>query len=305
MDDLPEVYNLESIEQVRGIADELRLRVGNVLISQPMTVTQLGALLNEPPAKIHYHVRELERLGVVKLVETREKGGILEKYYRAVAKNIIVPPALLRQVSPDETVSTANEYLQIIAQGFLRALNAAVRSHRLEGPEVLPLGMAATQVWMTGEDMKRVSEQLRQLLEPYAIARGTAEEHEITFAQIVFPMRVAEPGPTGAAAAEASRPSAVLGPTTVPAVAAGPVGPPTIHSRVTVGATSFGRADLEQVIARGEQLAITVYGYCTFSTEVTPDLIERAIASIRCIGVLNAAPAVREALKRKEVAADG
>jgi hypothetical protein len=74
---------------------------------------------------------------------------------------------------------------------------------------------------------------------------------------------------------------------------------------VTVGATSISRADLERVIARGEQFAVTVFGYCTISDEVTPDLIERAIASIRCIGVLNAAPAVREALKRKEVAADG
>ena len=55
-----------------------------------MTVTQLGDILGIAPARVHYHVRELEKVGLLCPVETREKGGILEKYYQPVAKNISV-----------------------------------------------------------------------------------------------------------------------------------------------------------------------------------------------------------------------
>lgn len=38
-----------------------------------------GVLHRLARSDAHYHVRELERVGLVQLVETREKGGILEK----------------------------------------------------------------------------------------------------------------------------------------------------------------------------------------------------------------------------------
>ncbi|MFX9193241.1 hypothetical protein ABTN81_19910, partial [Acinetobacter baumannii] len=80
------------------------------------TVTQLGDELGETPSKLHYHVRELERIGAIKLVETREKGGILEKYFRAVAKNISVPADMLRYSPPDEIQSMLLEWFQLITR---------------------------------------------------------------------------------------------------------------------------------------------------------------------------------------------
>ncbi len=63
-----EFYEIESIEQLRAIADMLRLRIFEILQQKPMTVTQLGEELGEAPAKVHYHVRELEKLGLLRLV---------------------------------------------------------------------------------------------------------------------------------------------------------------------------------------------------------------------------------------------
>ncbi len=75
----------------------LRLRIIDLLQGHPMTVTQLGEIMGMAPAKVHYHVRELERVGLLQLVETREKGGILEKYYQPIAKDISVSRNLLRR----------------------------------------------------------------------------------------------------------------------------------------------------------------------------------------------------------------
>src|SRR5947209_5417117 len=99
-----EQYEIETIEQLRAIADLLRLRIVDVLKEKPMTVTQLGEVLGEAPAKVHYHVRELEKVGLLRLVETREKGGILEKYYQPIARDFSVEKQLL-SAPPDEAVA--------------------------------------------------------------------------------------------------------------------------------------------------------------------------------------------------------
>src|SRR5579871_3809131 len=109
--ELPEVYDLTSIAQMRALADPRRVHIVDRLAHQALTVTQLAAQLGLPAPKVHYHVRELERVGLLRLVETREKGGILEKYYRAVARTITVPQALLRSVSPDESGDAITAYI--------------------------------------------------------------------------------------------------------------------------------------------------------------------------------------------------
>src|SRR5918912_3243946 len=110
MTDTPEVYLLESIEQLKAIADELRQRIIHALSRRQMTVAQLGDLLGQAPAKLHYHVRELERLGLVVLVETREKGGILEKYYRTRGRTLAVPSRLFQEQPPDETIAAVFDF---------------------------------------------------------------------------------------------------------------------------------------------------------------------------------------------------
>src|SRR5579871_4132046 len=132
MDDIPETYAIESIEQVRAMADELRIRIVDQLTLQPMTVTQVGEALGIAPNKVHYHVRELERVGLVRLVETREKGGILEKYYRLVAGDLQVPEELLRAAPPDESIAATNEILQAISRDFLRAFSQALHHQSWE-----------------------------------------------------------------------------------------------------------------------------------------------------------------------------
>lgn len=67
-----------------------------------------------------------------------------------------------------------------------------------------------------------------------------------------------------------------------------------------IGALTYNRADLERALAAGEELDLDVVGYLSFSDDVTPELIDRAIAKLRYRGVLSASSEVLKALKRKE-----
>ncbi|SMB89365.1 Helix-turn-helix domain-containing protein [Desulfonispora thiosulfatigenes DSM 11270] len=84
---MEDVLILGELEKIKTVSDPLRVKVLKILIQKEATVKQIADSLNQSSAKMHYHVKELEKQNLIKLVKTIEKGGILEKYYRAVAKN--------------------------------------------------------------------------------------------------------------------------------------------------------------------------------------------------------------------------
>src|SRR5690348_4531697 len=184
MDEAAPVYQIERVEQMRAMADELRLRALEALARRALTVTQLADLLGEPPNRLHYHVRELERVGLVKLVETREKGGILEKYYRSVARRFSVPRELLQRSSPEDPVAALQAMMDSSSEAFTRALLRATRME--EGGRNYPLTLARTHLWLTEEQYRTLSEDLLQLFSKYEEFEQTADARQYTFVHMAW-----------------------------------------------------------------------------------------------------------------------
>jgi len=68
------------------------------------------------------------------------------------------------------------------------------------------------------------------------------------------------------------------------------------RKRYVMGMYRYGRSELEQVVADGQQLEIHVLGLAVIEDDVPASLAREAIASIQVLGAFIAAPAVREAL---------
>lgn len=201
MDDLPRIYYLESVEQLRAVSDDLRIRILEALERQPMTVTQLGERLGLAPAKVHYHVRELERVGLLRLVQTREKGGVLEKYYRAIAQGLSVPAWLLRAVPPDALLTALAGLVQRLSDGVTRALMRKLRSAAesetsadtaMETGELIEI--SSVTAFMTDAEARRVSQRIHDLLNQYAAPRGVQGEREYTVALTAYVEEADAPG---------------------------------------------------------------------------------------------------------------
>lgn len=91
---MQDICVLNDLEKVKAISDPLRIQILQHLIKQRFTAKQIADLVQQSSSKVHYHVKELEKQGLITLVSTVEKGGILEKYYRAVAKNYYIDQTL-------------------------------------------------------------------------------------------------------------------------------------------------------------------------------------------------------------------
>jgi DNA-binding transcriptional ArsR family regulator len=292
MDEIPAIYEAESLKQVRALADELRVRIFSLLAQEPMTVTQVGKALDIAPAKVHYHVRELLDVGLVRQVFTREKSGILEKYYRAVAKDISVPRSLVTSAPRDELLAAANEFAQSAVSGYIRALDRLMPLPDEEFQRY-PFSISTSTLWLTKDELDQFAVELKSLYEKYETHRGIEGEQEASFFTLIYPAQLAtepESAPSRAEAQTSER----------PADQPAPVREPKINRVWVAGAVSYSRKDLEGVATRGERLDISVLGACGFASDIPAELVDRVVARFRCRGPLSASPAVREVLKTKE-----
>ena len=70
-------------------------------LAEPASATMLAARLGLPRQKVNYHLRALERHGLVELVEERRKGNCTERVLQATAASYVISPAALAPVQPD------------------------------------------------------------------------------------------------------------------------------------------------------------------------------------------------------------
>ncbi len=112
---------LEEPEQVRAALSPLRRQLLN-LLQEPASGTQLAAALDLPRQRVNYHLRELEKAGLVELVEERQRRGCVERILRATAGAFVVDPAVMGEARAFTEIQDqyAAEHLVGVAAGAVR-----------------------------------------------------------------------------------------------------------------------------------------------------------------------------------------
>ncbi len=80
--------------------DPIRVRLLAAL-AEPGSATTLAGRVGLPRQKVNYHLRALEKHGLVELVEERRKGNVTERVLRATASSYVISPAAMAAVAPD------------------------------------------------------------------------------------------------------------------------------------------------------------------------------------------------------------
>jgi DNA-binding transcriptional ArsR family regulator len=70
-------------------------------LAEPGSATTLAQKIGLPRQKVNYHLRALERHGLVELVAERRKGNCTERMMRATASSYVISPSVLGDVEPD------------------------------------------------------------------------------------------------------------------------------------------------------------------------------------------------------------
>ena len=95
-----DVTVIEDPAAAEASLDPIRARLLAALV-EPGSASSLAAKVGLARQKVNYHLRALERHGLVELVEERRKGNMTERVMRATAASYVISPAALAAVAPD------------------------------------------------------------------------------------------------------------------------------------------------------------------------------------------------------------
>lgn len=73
--------NLQDMELAKLLLDPRRISILRHAKEQPVTIKQIAEQLGEKPSRLYYHVNKLVEHGLIKLVETKQHGNLIEHYY--------------------------------------------------------------------------------------------------------------------------------------------------------------------------------------------------------------------------------
>ena len=119
-----DVLEIDRPEQLKALGHPLRLKVLQVLgeASKPLTNRELAQRLSVDPGHLHFHVRMLNRAGLIELAQADGR----EKPYRPVAKHLKVGPDIRATGAASELQAAQLRELQ---RGFeLHAANGEFRT---------------------------------------------------------------------------------------------------------------------------------------------------------------------------------
>lgn len=108
---------------IKVAAHPLRVRALAILTERQASPKQIADELGEPVGNVSYHVRELEQIGVVELVDERRRRGAVEHFYKALAK----PPlsgAEWEELEPEERQGFSAWTLQLLLADATSSLSA-------------------------------------------------------------------------------------------------------------------------------------------------------------------------------------
>lgn len=114
---MEKILILKTVEQIKAISHPYRMEILRTFsrnIKQPCSIKMIADEMGETPSKLHYHIKELEKNGLLEVVDTREINGILEKLYLPTAERITVEKDL---VQGEECMAEAQRFLCDLLDG--------------------------------------------------------------------------------------------------------------------------------------------------------------------------------------------
>jgi DNA-binding transcriptional ArsR family regulator len=144
--------------------DPMRSRLLAVL-AEPLSATMLAARVGLPRQKVNYHLRELERHGLVELVEERRKGNMTERVLRATAASYVISPIVLDAVAPDPDRSPdrlSARWLLALSARLVRDVGALITGAARAGKPVATFALDGEVRFASAEDRAAFATELTE-----------------------------------------------------------------------------------------------------------------------------------------------
>ncbi len=168
---------IENAAAAETALDPIRARILAEL-AQPRSATMLGLRFGLPRQKVNYHLKALERHGLVELVEERRKGNVNERMLRATAASYVISPLALAAVQPDPARAPdrlSARWLLAVAARLVQDVGALITGATHANRRLATFALDGEVRFATAADRAAFAEELTQ-----AVTALVAKYHDAT-----------------------------------------------------------------------------------------------------------------------------
>ncbi|HSQ59602.1 MAG TPA: helix-turn-helix domain-containing protein [Acidobacteriota bacterium] len=166
-----DVKLIEGVEEAAALLQPLRLRVLSRL-DEERSCAQVADALRETPQKVHYHVKVLERAGLVEKVSERRVRALSEGLYRAVARSYWLSPRLVERIGGARPARDAVSLEHLLGLAEELSIELGTLAQRVaSGASVPSLGLSADV------DLSAPARRAEFLRDVEAAVRSVAEKY--------------------------------------------------------------------------------------------------------------------------------
>ncbi|KNB74693.1 ArsR/SmtB family transcription factor [Brevibacillus reuszeri] len=192
---MKEFFEVTDPEALKSLAIAERVKILELFEDlEPRTAKQIATELGENAARLHYHVKELVRVGLLEQVDTRVKGSIVEKYYEPVAKVIQVKLQLMIEENAQQLSDVMFTPFRTTEKDLVRTLNRFVASDRDVRKEYKhTFAFNLTEFYLSQEERNQLVDEISELLHKYKGFKNEDGRRKFKFFDVLFPLTPADP----------------------------------------------------------------------------------------------------------------
>lgn len=195
IEQMKEVYDVSDPEALKSLAIPERVKILELFEDlEPRTAKQIATELGENAPRLHYHVKELVRVGLLEQVDTRIKGSIIEKYYQPVAKVIQVNLRVVIEENAQQLEDIMFSPLRTTEQDLLKTIQQFLESDESVRKEYSgTFAYNVHELYLSKEERDQLLQEIYQVLNKYNHSKSSPERRKFKYFNVLFPQATPPP----------------------------------------------------------------------------------------------------------------
>jgi DNA-binding transcriptional ArsR family regulator len=186
--EIQERYFVETPDQATALLNPLRAEI-LAKLKEPSSAAEVARMIKEPSQKVNYHVKNLEKVGLVKRVGTRNVRNLVEILYQSIAKTFVLSESLGWEPETVKKIKDQGSLKHLITTSERIKRDAFNLLELSDQKEVIPSATLDMTVKLENEVLRKEFVQeyvtlMKTLVNKYQTSQSHASERE-TYSVVV------------------------------------------------------------------------------------------------------------------------
>lgn len=180
-----ETYVVETPEQAMALLNPLRAEILSHL-AEPASAAEVARSIQEIPQRINYHLKALEKVGLVRRVGSRQVRNLVEVLYVAIARTYVLSEGLNWAGNTVQQMKDQGSLAHLVHTAERIKRDALKLMERSDQEEEVPSATLDAQIQLaSAEERSAFVEEYMQLVKQLVSKYQTAAEGQETYQVIL------------------------------------------------------------------------------------------------------------------------